>query len=504
MTHAVFDVLSLSQSALPTALAPARGGLALRPLPGFDLSFAALSLPTLPGAGERQGGAGGGKILPEAGALTEQVEAAEDMDDAEAVLAWLPEGAVPTVMPEPQPGSATMVGDAPGEPASPPPALAPDTPLADAVLRLPVAGGQVDLRRAMATAPLMAIPPAFEPATDRPRASVAMLAATTATPLTNAPVGSGARADVAPDLPLMPDRPISPTTGTVATTPSGRTLAVSAPPLTPAAPVARGLVAPVQSAPAPITPPVTPVPQDAATPVEIIVPRDLATRATTDRSVAHPRDAAPMPSPTHGFDLRGAAVTPLAPAATAPATTVASAAQLFASAITGWTGPGTRGEPAPAADPGQLAQAAQATRMPVTAMSATDQAPLDLTREDWTGQMIERIATLRDSAEAADTRIKLAPENLGALDISIRRDGDRIHVHFNAENPAARQLLSEAAPRLAELAEARGVKLGQTSVDSGTGGQQDQPRQQQQATPARPVAASAQAVPEHTDHQRIA
>jgi flagellar hook-length control protein FliK len=268
--------------------------------------------------------------------------------------------------------------------------------------------------------------------------------------------------------------------------------------------VARGLVAPVQSAPAPITPPVTPVPQDAATPVEIIVPRDLATRATTDRSVAHPRDAAPMPSPTHGFDLRGAAVTPLAPAATAPATTVASAAQLFASAITGWTGPGTRGEPAPAADPGQLAQAAQATRMPVTAMSATDQAPLDLTREDWTGQMIERIATLRDSAEAADTRIKLAPENLGALDISIRRDGDRIHVHFNAENPAARQLLSEAAPRLAELADARGVKLGQTSVDSGTGGQQGQPRQQAQTAPARPVAVGAQAAAEHTDNQRIA
>ena len=134
--------------------------------------------------------------------------------------------------------------------------------------------------------------------------------------------------------------------------------------------------------------------------------------------------------------------------------------------------------------------------MPVTAMSATDQAPLDLTRDDWTGQMIDRIAALRDSAEAADTRIKLAPENLGALEVSIRRDGDRIHVHFTAENAAARQLIAEAAPRLAELADARGVKLGQTSVESGDGGQQAPQRDaQRQPSTARNLSVASNAEP---------
>lgn len=124
----------------------------------------------------------------------------------------------------------------------------------------------------------------------------------------------------------------------------------------------------------------------------------------------------------------------------------------------------------------QLAGQAQIEqRTTVQAMSSAAQVPLDMSQDDWTAQMIDRIAALRDSAEATDTRIKLAPENLGALEVSIRRDGDRVHVHFTADNPAARQMIADAAPRLADLADARGVKLGQTSVDAGTqqGSQQD-------------------------------
>lgn len=135
-------------------------------------------------------------------------------------------------------------------------------------------------------------------------------------------------------------------------------------------------------------------------------------------------------------------------------------------------------------------QASEQLRTTVQAMSGADQAPLDLSRDDWAGKMVDRIAALHDAAEATDTRIRLAPENLGNVDVSIRRDGDRLHVHFTAENPAARQLIAEAAPRLAELADARGVKLGQTSVDAGTGGQQ-QPGQPQSSQPARPASAVA-------------
>lgn len=184
--------------------------------------------------------------------------------------------------------------------------------------------------------------------------------------------------------------------------------------------------------------------------------------------------------------------TPQPVAPNAPATQTAG--QVFAAAISAsFDSPAAARMADPVAVQAQ-AGAAEQLRTTVQAMAGTDQAPLDLSRDDWAGKMADRIAALRDAAEATDTRIRLAPENLGNVDVSIRRDGDRLHIHFAAENPAARQLIAEAAPRLAELAEARGVKLGQTSVDGGTRGQsQSQSSQPQPSQPARPASAAARA-----------
>ena len=100
--------------------------------------------------------------------------------------------------------------------------------------------------------------------------------------------------------------------------------------------------------------------------------------------------------------------------------------------------------------------------------------------------MIERIDILRDAANATDTRIRLIPDALGTIDVSVRKDGDTLHVHFAAEQAATRSLLQEAQPRLAELADARGIRLSQGSVDTGAGQQQQQ--QQRAATPHQPSA----------------
>ncbi|MFL9840111.1 flagellar hook-length control protein FliK [Sphingomonas sp. ST-64] len=170
------------------------------------------------------------------------------------------------------------------------------------------------------------------------------------------------------------------------------------------------------------------------------------------------------------------------------------AAQIFAAALADAAEPVSR-TTEPVVIEGQTARALEVQRTSVQAIDAADEAPLDLTRDAWAGKMIDRIATLRDAAEAADTRIRLAPEHLGSVEVSIRRDGDRLHVHFNAENPATRQLLAEAAPRLAELADSRGVKLGQTSVGGGTGGQDgrhDAPPSHRNSQ-ARPASAAAAA-----------
>jgi len=174
-----------------------------------------------------------------------------------------------------------------------------------------------------------------------------------------------------------------------------------------------------------------------------------------------------------------------------PAMQAAPAAQVFAAALAApLAEPLDTAAPADPTSPEiQLLRTVELQRTTVQATAQADQAPLDLSRDDWTGKMIERIAALREGVEATDTRIRLAPENLGTVDVSIRRDGDRLQVHFTAENPATRQLLADAAPRLAELAEARGLKLGQSSVDSGSGERGQPQHPNHPSTPARPTTA---------------
>ena len=94
---------------------------------------------------------------------------------------------------------------------------------------------------------------------------------------------------------------------------------------------------------------------------------------------------------------------------------------------------------------------------------------LDLTRDAGLQRMIDRIETLRDDADASDTRIRLVPDALGSVDIAVRQEGDRVHVHFTAEEATTRTLIADAQPRLSELAAARGVRIGETSIAAGSG-----------------------------------
>jgi flagellar hook-length control protein FliK len=107
----------------------------------------------------------------------------------------------------------------------------------------------------------------------------------------------------------------------------------------------------------------------------------------------------------------------------------------------------------------------------VQAVADAQQAAIDTRRGEWLSQTIDRIEALRDSPNSRETSIRLSPDALGTVDVSIRHEGDRIHVRFAAETAQARTLLTEAQSRLTEIAEARGLKLGGTSVDAGTAGQ---------------------------------
>lgn len=113
--------------------------------------------------------------------------------------------------------------------------------------------------------------------------------------------------------------------------------------------------------------------------------------------------------------------------------------------------------------------------------SVTAPAPtpaLDVRDARWVETMIDRIENLRDGSGVRETRMRLSPDALGAVEVRISETPDGVRVHLTADTAAARQLLAEAAPRLADMAEARGLKLAQDGAQ-----QSSQQQQQSQANP---------------------
>ncbi|KQN21514.1 MULTISPECIES: flagellar hook-length control protein FliK [unclassified Sphingomonas] len=212
---------------------------------------------------------------------------------------------------------------------------------------------------------------------------------------------------------------------------------------------------------APVAPPTTAVPT--------MIDADALARSVED---ARGTTTANVPQQPQG---QPQAQPPLQPG------TIASAAQVFGAAIQ--AAARRRDEPD---EPGGAPALGAFAPVMTAASGVSAQPPLDMRQERWPSAMIERIDILRDAANATDTRIRLIPDALGTIDVSVRRDGDTVHVQFAAEQAATRSLLQEAQPRLAELADARGMKLTQSNVDTGAGQQQQQ--QQRAATPHQPSA----------------
>lgn len=154
--------------------------------------------------------------------------------------------------------------------------------------------------------------------------------------------------------------------------------------------------------------------------------------------------------------------------------------------------------------PTALAQI-EAQRHAVAATGDVQSAPLDLGHPGWPHRMIERIEQMRDAADAGDTRIRLVPNALGTIDVGVRREGDILHVHFSAEQATTARMLSDAQPRLAELAEARGIRLGGTAVDAGgAGGTNAREHRAPQHVPTAPVSTRADTLDTTTTDARIA
>jgi flagellar hook-length control protein FliK len=267
-------------------------------------------------------------------------------------------------------------------------------------------------------------------------------------------------------------------------------------------PVAQPAAAPVAETP----PPVAAAPALVLAAAPTLVALELVSTAATDAPMETPKlettdapiaDALPDDVKVDAFALP--AVPEPAPRGAAPA------AEVFGAAIRAAVGKDDDAAPhRESADTGPLpigALGLEPQRHAVAATGDVQQAPLDTRQGNFPHQMIDRIEQLHDDANAQDTRIRLIPDALGQIDVTMRRDGDAVHVHFAAEQAATRTLLENARPQLADLAAARGLNLGQTSVGSDGGQQQRQPLPTPTWQPRAPAPAAADPI---TDDIRIA
>ncbi len=217
-------------------------------------------------------------------------------------------------------------------------------------------------------------------------------------------------------------------------------------PVQPAAPIL------AVAAPVPVVGAVaSPMPQPVAPLADIpVAPRSSFVRevaGTPRQTVAlRPRMAAP-PQPLAGV--------------TAPAS------QVFGAAIHAASGRDERDRVA-MADPSAVATGP--TPVPVrdiAPVADTGQPSLDMRQQTWPTTMIDHIEALRDAANANDTRIRLVPDALGAIDVAVKTVGDAIHVRFSADDATTRAMIEEARPGLVLIAEERGLKIGQAIVEAG-------------------------------------
>lgn len=260
-------------------------------------------------------------------------------------------------------------------------------------------------------------------------------------------------------------------------------------------------------------------PEAPVQPVLAQTPRELRKAAAEAPVVRITRDV-PVQQPK----LSIADLTPVPSQTAAPVVPSPSVAeQVFAA----FDLPRQRADANPARDPqvdlATVAAPATGTQT-VAAVPATGQgqdAALDTRDQQWTAKMIDRIEALQGASPVRETKLSLMPEGLGKVDIAIRQDdAGSLHVEFSTDTQAARQLIADAQPKLAEIAQERGIRLGSTSVESnasgtngGTAGSgansqmnqgQRHDAQPQRNQPSAPPSARRQAQTSTNEDERVA
>jgi flagellar hook-length control protein FliK len=64
--------------------------------------------------------------------------------------------------------------------------------------------------------------------------------------------------------------------------------------------------------------------------------------------------------------------------------------------------------------------------------------------------------------------IRLSPDHLGAIDVRVHLNGDRIRAEFNSANADVRQAINDHLPRLRDMLSRHGFSLAESHVGNGS------------------------------------
>lgn len=206
-------------------------------------------------------------------------------------------------------------------------------------------------------------------------------------------------------------------------------------------------------------------------------------KATVDRPLE------PAPADADGAPTQPMPAPPLRPDFVLPPELARQVAQIIRPVV-------TTDEPVvdvPAFDFAPLSPVAASQPAPITVQAAppVQLGTVDTARAEWMQAMIDRIGDIAQEDGKREAQIRLRPDALGAIEVKIVERDNRYQVTLNADTAQTRQLLSEHAPRLAELAEARGLRFAQTDIGGGAQQQERRPAPEPQS-PLRPRSARAE------------
>jgi len=89
----------------------------------------------------------------------------------------------------------------------------------------------------------------------------------------------------------------------------------------------------------------------------------------------------------------------------------------------------------------------------------------------------------------------LNPPQMGRIEVSITMNGDQASASFNSTNPAVREALESALPRLREVLADAGVRLDQAQVGSDTRGDSPQQQERRDNSGRNNIVANGEVVP---------